>query len=137
MKELAQKLSLLYQIVFWTQNIGHPLNSTATKKFNNNFLLENYYFSWGLFYMFLLSYESFLNYCQKRAIAFAFYPPSGKILANSFHLGVRKWTWLRVFDDKSKTVDLRPKISKLDPNWKNFLMKNFFLRFFVAPKLSK
>ena len=95
------------------------------------------YFSRGVFYKFLLSDKPFLSYCQKCAFAFAFYPPSCQILANSDSLGGRKFMRLCIFDNNSKKVHLRAKICKTCPYWNNFLVKKYHWGFFVAAKLSK
>ena len=103
----------------------------------NNIFSPKNYFSRGKFYKFLLSDESFLSYRQKRAIAFAFHPPSCQILANSDSLGGRKRTRLRVFDNNSKMAHLRVKICNKHHSLNIFLVKKCFLNFFVAPKLRE
>ena len=105
------------------------------KNVNNIFSPKNY-FNWGLFYKCLLSDQLFLNRHQKRTIAFAFDPLSGKNLPKSSHLEGRKQTRLCIFDDNSKIVDLRAKTCKIDPNWNNFLAKKYY-NFFVNSELSK
>ena len=108
------------------------LQKNSTKNFS-----PEYYFTRGVFFKLLLSDELFLNYYQKRTIAFASYPLSCQISANSDSLGGRKRTRLRVFQDISKTVDLRAKTCKTDPYWNNFLVKKYFWHFYLTSKLSE
>ena len=95
------------------------------KNLKNIFSSKNY-FSMGKFYKFLLSDEPFFSYCQKHAIAVAFYPPSCQNLPKSDSLGGRKRTRLHVFDNHSKTACLRAKTCKTHPYWNNFFMKKYF-----------
>ena len=98
------------------------------KNLNNIFSPKNY-FSMGKFYKFLLSDEPFLSYCQKRAIAFAFYPQAVRICQNLTAWGVKSERECAFFTITQKALIWEQKLVKHTPTefifWGKILLSYF------------
>ena len=121
-KGVIKKLGRPCPFVFWTKNGHISLNFAATKKFKKSFLIKKAFQLRCIFYIFALASTVFDLSSKTRYSSCSLCP----MMLNLRAIGHKLLGKYRVFDNNSKTVQLRVKLSKYTHNEIIFLWRKIF-----------